>query len=258
MNVTFENCSMDSINHLVTEYVSTLSSPFDSFLDDHIVDSTFYIIKDAKNEIGYFAIHNDRLLTQFYLKHKYLKIAQDIFTNVLTSFTIKRAFVPTCDELFLSLVIDQEFSIEKQAYFFQDNKQFDSTDKLYQGADFRVALKEDIRAIESMSGDFFDNLGERIDKEEIFVLTDGEVLLGAGIIEKGRFLKGYTSIGMITNERYRLKGVGRSIIIHLKDWCYKNNQIPVCGCWYYNTHSKSTLESAGMVTKTRLLNVKFK
>ncbi|WP_181153121.1 hypothetical protein [Paenibacillus sp. AR247] len=31
---------------------------------------------------------------------------------------------------------------------------------------------------------------------------------------------------------------------------------PLSGCWYYNEASKRTLESAGMVTRTRLLRMK--
>lgn len=86
---------------------------------------------------------------------------------------------------------------------------------------------------------------------------ENAILLGAGIIEKGRVLKGYTSVGMFTNEAYRQKGIGRTIITNLKNWCYDNDQIPICGCWYYNTNSKMTLESSGFVTKTRLLNIEF-
>jgi len=62
---------------------------------------------------------------------------------------------------------------------------------------------------------------------------------------------------MFTNELYRRRGIGRTIIFNLRKWCYENNQTPICGCWYYNENSKMTLESVGFVTKTRLLNIDF-
>jgi len=95
-----------------------LSSPFDSFLERHIVSSEFYVILDNLIEIGYFAIHKGKLLTQFFIQPSYLRFSQDLFTQVIENHDIKSLFVPTCDELFLSLALDGDFQITKQAYFF--------------------------------------------------------------------------------------------------------------------------------------------
>lgn len=92
------------------------------------------------------------------------------------------------------------------------------------------------------------------EKEELFTFTKDDILLGVGVFERSKLLNGYASIGMFTNESYRQQGVGQTIIDHLKRWCYEHHMIPICGCWYYNTNSKKTLERAGMVTKTILLN----
>jgi len=248
---------MKEITYLIDEYIKTLSSPFDSFLEDHIVSSKFYTIKKDLCTIGYFAIHEDKMLTQFYLQHSYINLSQRIFDEVLQKFNLVNAFVPTCDELLLSLVMDKEVVVKKQAYFFQDGKVTVDSSKLYNSGTFRVALKKDIPEILRVTTDFFDKLEERVDRDEIFVFMEDDILLGTGIIEKGRVLKGYTSVGMFTNEEYRQKGIGRTIITNLKNWCYENNQIPICGCWYYNTKSKMTLESSGFVTKTRLFNIEF-
>lgn len=257
MKFKFKPCSMEDIYILMEEYIKTLSSPFDSFLEDHITVSKFYMMTEDSNEIGYFAVYEGELLTQFYIRFKYLCEAQASFACVLNEFGIKSAYVPTCDELFLSLVLDQHITIEKQAYFFQENKEFKPDAKLYENGIFKTASRDDIPEIKRVSKDFFEHLEEQVEKNEIFVFKEDDILLGAGIIERGRALKGYTSIGMFTNELYRQKGIGRSIILYLKKLCHENNEIPICGCWYYNTNSKKTLESAGFVTKTRLLNIKF-
>jgi GNAT superfamily N-acetyltransferase len=105
-----------------------------------------------------------------------------------------------------------------------------------------------------VSQDFFDRLDERIKAGEMFVFMNDHQLLGVGIIEISRLQCGYASVGMFVNEAFRNQGIGRTIINRLKEWCYQNQITPICGCWYYNTNSKLTLESAGMVSKTRLLN----
>lgn len=246
-----------NVSEFVQEYLASLSSPIDSFLEQHILDSQLYLIETNDGAIGYFALYEPKRLTQFYLAKNFLRDGQAIFAAILDQFSVEFAFIPTCDELFLSYALDQETTIEKQAYFFQDNKDIDVSYKLYQGSYFRTAHGDDMAQIEEVCGDFFDNLAARIAKQEIFVLTEAEALLGAGIIERERLLKGYTSIGMFTNPLFRQRGIGRSLIIHLKKWCYEHGQIPIAGCWYYNLNSKRTLESAGMITKTRLLSVHF-
>lgn len=257
MDYIFKPSTLMNTSEFVQDYLASLSSPIDSFLEQHILDSQVYLIESNDGAIGYFALYESKRLTQFYLAKNFLKDGQPIFAAILNQFSIESAFIPTCDELFLSYALDQETTIEKQAYFFQDNKGLDVSHKLYRGGNFRTAHLDDMAQIEEVCGNFFDKLAERIAKQEIFILTEGDVLLGAGIIEKGRLLKGYTSIGMFTNPLFRQRGIGRSLIIHLKKWCYDHQQIPIAGCWYYNLNSKRTLESAGMITKTRLLNVHF-
>ncbi|MDF2531892.1 MAG: GCN5-related N-acetyltransferase [Clostridia bacterium] len=257
MSYTYKRSTITEIQPLIDGYIKTLSSPFDSYLEDHIVESDFFSIYIDGLAIGYFSFNKEFYITQFYLERKYIKYSQLIFKDILEQYQIKSALVFTGDELFLSLVLDQEILIKKQAYFFQDSGATIDEATLYQGGSFRLATKGDISLILQVSDDFFDSLEARIERGEIFVFKDGEILLGAGIVEHGRVLKGYTSIGMFVNEQYRQKGIGRTIITKLKLWCYEKDITPICGCWYYNHNSKKTLESAGMLTKTRLLNVAF-
>lgn len=89
------------------------------------------------------------------------------------------------------------------------------------------------------------------------MLRENDEFLGVGVIVNNVIVKNCKGTGMFTNEKYRQKGVGRSIILPLKDICHAAGVTPIPGCWYYNHNSKRTLESAGYVTKTRLLNVEF-
>jgi len=256
MGFNFKESKQSDVEHLISEYVNKLSSPIDSFLEDHIIQSIFYSICDSSEVIGYYAIHHNQCLTQFYLDLPYYHVSQKIFNQVLEDHSVQSIMVPTCDELFLSLVLDHDYKIEKQAYFFQDNKMEIPKEKLYKNGEFKVAVQSDAKKIKEVCQDFIDELEKRIENKQIFTLMDGNILLGIGIAERSQLLKGYASIGMFTNELYRNKGIGRTMIHHLKEWCYDNHLNPICGCWYYNVHSKQTLESAGMVSKTRLLNVK--
>ena len=256
MSYTFKPTNLAEIPELVQEYVETLSSPIESFLEYHILNSQVYVISSmSAGDVGYFALYEKKLLTQFYLRPNVIKDGQQLFSAVLSHSEAETAFIPTCDELFLSHALDQETSISKQAYFFRDDRKIE--DKTYRDSDFRLATQADIDDIRRISGDYFEPLEASVRKSELFVLRDANVLLGVGMIEPGRLLKGYSSVGIFTNEQFRQRGIGRNIIIRLKQLCYEHGQIPVAGCNYYNINSKKTLESAGMITQTRLLKVHF-
>ncbi|WP_245625227.1 GNAT family N-acetyltransferase [Paenibacillus stellifer] len=154
------------------------------------------------------------------------------------------------------MALDKDFHITKQAYFFQDSRlELMEKDSLKDDM-FGPAAIDDLLPIQEVCGDFLDQYEKRIANGELFTYYRGSVLLGVGIIERSKMLDGLASIGMFTNENFRKQGIGRNIILKLRKWCYSQQLTPICGCWYYNEASKKTLESAGMITRTRLLNIK--
>ncbi|MCM3781717.1 GNAT family N-acetyltransferase [Neobacillus mesonae] len=255
--MVIEACKIGEIQHLMREYLEMLSSPFDSFLEEHILSSTFYIFRDAHNDIGYMATYSNDRLTQFYIRRSHLKLAQQLFIQVIKSHMIHSIFVPTSDEQLISLVIDHEFVIRKQAYLFQDSLVNSMKFSIGNGEVFRSAIEEDLNVIRRVCGQFLDDYESRITNGELFVYYRNADLLGIGLIERSHLFKEVASIGMFVSESSRNQGVGRTIIVGLRDWCNNHDIKPISGCWYYNEASKRTLESGGMVTKTRLLNVEI-
>lgn len=133
---------------IMKEYLQGLSSPFDSFLEEHILTSTFYVIQDEMKEVGYYAIHNGQLLTQFYIPRFYQMHLQKLFDYVLERHAVKSLFVPTCDELLLSLTIDKDFTINKHAYIFQDSQTDIPVSDALGVEVFRLAHQDDLPQIQ--------------------------------------------------------------------------------------------------------------
>lgn len=100
MSFYFQEYKQSDVEKVIQKYISTLSSPIDSFLEEHILNSTFYTINYNSEVAGYFAVHSNRYLTQFYLGSSYYNESQEIFKNVLRDHSVQSIMVPTCDELF--------------------------------------------------------------------------------------------------------------------------------------------------------------
>jgi RimJ/RimL family protein N-acetyltransferase len=257
MKQYFIKCTLEDIKDMVLQYAQSLSSPIDSFLEDHILESEHFMVMIDDEKAGYFSIFKNDLLTQFYMETKYRALGQKIFFKIKRMNFLQNAFVPTCDEFFMAHALDEYRSIERQAYFFQDIQNPINEEEGDSELTLRLATVEDKEDILKYSGDFFDVAEKSIAKEQIYIAVKGDKIVGFGNVEKGRVLKNYISIGMFTVEEYRQKGIGTSILLALKDMVYREGKIPIAGCWYYNHQSKKTLEKAGMYSATRLLKVQF-
>ncbi len=245
----------NDINELFDAYVDSLSGPYDDYLEDHILASKFYTIEFEAEVVGFFAIFESSLLTQFFVKEESIHLAQICFKSILKKFKITHGYVPTCDELFLSLSMDFHTRIDLQAYIFHDTKR-EVEPPTYPKSMLRLANLSDVEDIKRLSGDFFSELYQAVSDRKIYILEDDEIY-GFGIIEVNKIHTNCRGTGMYTVEKHRQKGVGRSIILHLKDLCETLEYQALPACWYHNYNSKSALESCGFAATTRLLKVEF-
>lgn len=234
---------------IFAEYLAYLNGCNDDFWEGHLTDSRIYLIEKDGEAIGLTGIHQNENLTFFYARPTRLRHASPAFDAMLETLRPRYAYVPTNDELFLSLCLDRHTTIEKQAYFFRHGS-IPVRPPEYGRELLRRAVIDD-------AADILDSEGveENIRLGKYYVLHKDGCFIGQGFMNPMTLFPSAASIGMSVHPQHRKKGVGRSIIMHLSDICHEKGLMPVCGCWYYNHLSRRTLESAGFVTKTRLLKV---
>jgi RimJ/RimL family protein N-acetyltransferase len=256
MDVRFEHVELSEISEQVQQHLAALPRPIDSFLEDHIFESTHYRILIGGALAGFASIHRASLLTQFCLAEPFKRWGQAAFRRLRQCESVSAAFVPTCDEFFLAHALDDYRQLHKQAYFFAfGGAPLDPTVIGRYG--LRQAGPEDAGFIQQYSGGFFRNLEQQLEAGELFLTGRDGSSVGFGVLVKSRLYPDVASIGMYTIEPYRNSGAGTATIALLIDECARRGLRPVAGCWYYNHASKRTLERAGMVTQTRLLKIEY-
>jgi len=248
-----KKCDFEDIRALVAEYYINNKIIVDSFWENHVRNSNHYKITYENEIIGYFSINSGTILVLFNVLEKYRNISQDLFTIIKKFESIKEALIPTGDEFFISLAIDNYIKLEKQAYFaiYTDR----NPNKIIP-VELKLAnIEKDMETL-NLCHDFFkseiENIKNLIDVE-IYIAKHENNVIGFGIIEYQKIVDIYASIGMIVREEYRQKGYGANILYGLKNIVKSKGKTPISGCWYYNHNSKKTMESAGAYSKTRLL-----
>src|SRR5690349_18579174 len=118
MDVRFERVDLPEISTVVEQHLETLSRPVDSFLEDHIFESTHYRIGISGALAGFASIHRGSLVTQFCLAEPFKRWGQAVFQRLRRCESVGAAFVPTYDEFFLAHALDDYRQLHKQAYLF--------------------------------------------------------------------------------------------------------------------------------------------
>ncbi|MBN1622849.1 MAG: hypothetical protein JXN10_02490 [Clostridia bacterium] len=252
IEVKFEKSSYRETTFIVDEHIQSLAFPLDSYLEDKLLLGDLNIIYIEGEIKGYFVI-SDKTIQFFYLRLEVSHMKQDIFEKIVNDYGIGRVFVISQDPCLAAIMVEWDFSRERGACWFVDSMRVIDDGMPNEVMLFRAAGIDDIPVIRQVSGDFFDepsynyrNLDERIEAKTVFILEKDREFIGAGLYEKGFICRDCASIGMFTNPLFRKMGAARTILLNLKKHVYSLGLKPVAGCWYYNTLSRKSLESAGM------------
>lgn len=110
-----------------------------------------------------------------------------------------------------------------------------------------VATEEDKLTLENTNFFMEGEIDEFVSKQCIYIYRiDGEYV-GLGIVISHPSGDDVLDIGMQVAPKFRGRGIGRSIIIHLTKMCIEKGKRPVAECKIDNIESKATLFSAGFV-----------
>jgi GNAT superfamily N-acetyltransferase len=255
--------SLNEIQQQREYYMKELPYSQELNTEENVRESQCYKIIMNSVWIGYFCVDSKKALWEFYLIKTEQVHSQEVFKFLIDMNYIAAAECITYDHLLMSLCFDFHKKAACSAYVFRDDTDVEYSLIAFESISMRLATTDDFNGLSEINSiaegwdDFFYNLEEEIQKKEIFVFYSDKELLGAGTCKQTWQSKNYYDIGMVVSKKHRNKGIGTYIIIKLKEFCYSNNQIPVCGCWYPNYPSKKTLEKAGFIAKHRVIRFEF-
>jgi len=255
----------DVIQQLRDDYSRTLVAPMDGMWENAVIaQATFWDIQDRERHAGYFCLDSDNYLLRFHLVDDYQAQAQDIFRLIVSAYDVKHAIASTIEPLYFSLCLDVGKSSALHSYLFRDDKRVELSSGLSDSI-FRKADKGELgdiarfyRAHTEGSGEWIEAfLRERLDRGELFVLYDRQVLVATGECIPSRTQPPYADLGMVVAQSYRGRGLGSSMLIHVKNHCYEAGWTPICSCAADNHASKRAIEKAGFISEQSMVTITF-
>ncbi|MGN0479739.1 MAG: hypothetical protein ACI4GO_09930 [Hominenteromicrobium sp.] len=264
MSYTFKKTDFAAIRPQVDAYLAALTGPVDDFWENHILRADAYAVCRGAETVGFFCCLQEETprMTAFWVDNTVSTAdSEAIFEKVLTERHIAHAFVATCDELFLSLCMTYQTKAEIQAYFFQIDRTQDTRPAEF-GADcMRRVTAGELPEVFALTGDFFVNDLTAADIEsgriELYRAVENGETLGFGVMIPDRLLPDLLPCGEIVLEPHRRRGVARSLQLFMHERCAALGKRHIGGCWFHNKPSRNTFDSAGLYSRTRLLNITF-
>lgn len=255
----------DVIEHIRFDYLRTLTAPMDGMWENAIISSaTFWEIQVREQHAGHFCLDYNNCLLRFHLLEEYQAQAQEIFRELISTFKIQHAITSTIEPLYFSLCLDVQKSVTPLSYLFRDHRRTESSVD-WSESTFRIAEKRELENIVPFYQEQALSPGEwieafvhtRLERAELFVWYHQQTLAAIGECIPSQRQPPYADLGMIVAQEYRGRGLGRSILIQLKQHCYEMGWKPICSCSADNLASKKAIEKAGFLSEQRMVKMTF-
>lgn len=255
----------DVIQQLRSEYLQTLLAPMDGMWERRIMSqATFWAIQDQQRVAGHFCLDASGYLLRFHLTKEYQAQAQEIFQRIVSTYELQYAITSTLEPLYFALCLDFQTGATPQSYLFRDQG------RLQIPADLRTHSfrRADTGEFDTLVRFYRENtagpgewiepfLREHLDREEVFVCFSQHALVATGECIPSQSQPPYADLGIVVAQAYRGRGLGRSVLLHLKEHCYEAGWKPICSCSVDNPASKKAIERAGFLSEHRIVKITF-
>lgn len=252
--------SFSEIEDLKREYFSSLRGPQEAWLEEqlHTRETLLFKIFTGIRCIGYYCIDSrNNLLLQFFILKDFVRLSVEAFRFVICESQIGSAYVTTRDPLTLSLCLNFHKKIALESYLFELGKKKKASLEGFDNPEFRVANTQDIEGVVEISGDFFGNVENEVERRRLYLLLCNEDLLGIGYLSTHFCSDKAANLGVFTNPEFRGRNIGSYILMKLVEQCEKRGLAPIAACYHENLDSKGALEKAGFVSIDRTIIATF-
>lgn len=257
---TYQQVKTDEIKSLVDDYYQSLIAPMDDMWEEGILPKSTYYLITREKPVGFFAMNDDNIMTQFYIiDYEY----SDAFVAVLNFFYIDQAIISTYDPVFHNIASKFKKASVVQGLLFTEGDLI-TIENPIDGIDFVEAdeadLEETIRYHDDnfMGGDYLrDYLESLIEVGGLLLIKYNGTIIGTGEHRISKSSENIANVGMTVSENYRNKGLGSFILSYVRELCHSKGYKTICGCDTENIASRKAIEKVGYTCYHKVLTVWF-
>lgn len=247
---------------LIHQCQQQLTAAQDGMWETFTNQAVHWSISNNDNRIGYACVNEDNRLLQFFILPQWLPEGVSIMQEFIQHHNITHAVIGTNNPTFLSLAMHLQKSVSADTYLFEDF--LATTTKETFGAIRLVDLEEQEKVV-----DFFhkstgapkawlnDYTNKLITKKEIYILEDGDDVLGTCEVRTSESTPNIADIGMVVAPAHRKKGIGSYLLGSAKAIAIRQKKQPICSCEKENLGSLKSIRKNGFRSIHQMLVLSF-
>lgn len=251
-----------TLSHLKTEWQKSLVAPQDDMWESFTDYATHWKITQENKTIGYTCVNDENCLLQFFVLPHWIPESVSIFQQFVQQQNIKSALIGTNNPMCLSIAMHIQKSVKVHTYLFTNILNIENSNK--EGI-FRVIKSQELEIVvdfyhKSMGApkDWLTGyLGNLVEKGEVFVLVNGDEILGACEVRKSENNPKVAGVGMVVSPAHRKKGLGTFLLGKAKEKAIAWNRQPICSCEKDNAGSLKSIENNGFRSIHQMLFLEF-
>jgi len=250
---------LDNLKH---EWQKSLVAPQDDMWEAFTNGATHWEIKTKNQSIGYACVNDENRLLQFFVLPFWNQEGPTVFQQFIKDQNIKSAMIGTNNPVCLSLAMHFQSSVTVDTYLFTDVL---DADPMKMDGTIRPVVSQEL---ENLVGFYHNSIGAPIDwlngylgnlveKSEVFILVDGNEILGACEVRKSADNPKVANVGMVVSPQHRKKGVGTFLLGKAKHIAKQWQRFAICSCEKDNIGSLKSIHNNGFRSSHQMLLMTF-
>jgi predicted acetyltransferase len=260
--INFKKSEHADIQSFRQVYYQQIIAPLDSMWESlYIQQSTPYLIQLEEIEIGFCCIDSEKSITQAYIQSSHQYLMQAVITQLIKEKLANSAKLSSIEPISFNAALYLSKSIEKDSINYQYIPA--QTQQTVANLSLQLGQKADadkLRAYMKEEFGFDDNFGytdERIERQEIYYLSDSEGVLATGECRLSDSQPRFADIGMSVRANQRGKGVATNVLAQLVQLAKNQNRIPICSTTVGNIAAQKAIVRAGFSPSHIIFRINF-
>jgi GNAT superfamily N-acetyltransferase len=246
---------------LRSAYLDSLIAAQELLLEVMRARAVHYRIVHREETCGYFSVHGEQTLIEFYLGRPYWVFGETVFKQILQRMPVRRALVQSFDHLLLSSCIAHQTDVRSLGVLVRDYvpRALPELPAL-QRFDARTATRVDLPRVCAVEQPVFTDharLAALVEQGHVVLFEREHALIGFGIMQPVVAGRPDVDVGIALDPAFRNTGYALYLFRHMVEHCLAQGLLPIAGCAEENRPSRNMGERIGMVPRYRLLELTF-
>ncbi|WP_437530060.1 GNAT family N-acetyltransferase [Sorangium sp. So ce726] len=253
--------SIADLGALRERYLDELPCAQDGLVEALVADGAYFRIDARGRPAGYCVVSGGDMLVEYHVCPEFLAYAHQILPLFVEAQRPRAALVKTFDHMFLACAIDLQAGVTVRGALVREFARRELPELPRMRYSQRLARADDLPRIAAVDQDVFthpERLRGVVEREQLLLFEQDERLIGFGIVRPVIPGRPDVELGIAVDTPFRNRGYAVYMMRDMVEHCLARGLNPIAGCSRQNEASIRMGLRVGLLSRYRLLEIRFR